>query len=131
MTDPVLTDFSDGVLTVTLNNPSDNNRMDRRTMAAIVAAIDRAATDKTVRVIVVTGADPYFCGGGRPDGHPAGVEEAGLVGVGVIGSPVVPQPVSSTAAANAAASTRPTMAASFATSRHPQYAFGGHIPSPA
>ena len=39
MNDVVLTDLRDGVLTVTLNRPDDNNRMDRRTMAAIVAAI--------------------------------------------------------------------------------------------
>ncbi|MCO5092915.1 enoyl-CoA hydratase/isomerase family protein [Bosea sp. (in: a-proteobacteria)] len=75
MTDVVLTDLHNGVLTVTLNRPEDNNRIDRRTTAAIIAAIDRAATDKAVRVIVVTGAAPYFCGGGRPDGHPHGTLE--------------------------------------------------------
>ena len=41
-------------------------------MAAIVASIERAETDKSIRVIVVTGAGAYFCGGGRPDGHPHG-----------------------------------------------------------
>jgi enoyl-CoA hydratase/carnithine racemase len=71
-TDVVLTDFDAGILTVRLNRPDDNNRMDRATMAALVAAIDRAASDDAVRVIVVTGNDDYFCGGGRPDGHPNG-----------------------------------------------------------
>jgi enoyl-CoA hydratase/carnithine racemase len=70
--DVVLTDLRDGVLTVTLNRPDDNNRMDRRTMAAIVAAIERAEQDASIRVIVMTGQGAYFCGGGRPDGHPHG-----------------------------------------------------------
>lgn len=72
MTDVVLTDIADGVLKVTLNRPDDNNRMDRRTMAAIVAALGRAEEDRSIRVVVVTGNGDYFCGGGRPDGHPHG-----------------------------------------------------------
>ncbi len=69
---PVLSSLADGVLTVRLNRPDDNNRMDRRTMAAIVQAIGQADGDESVRVIVITGNDDYFCGGGRPDGHPHG-----------------------------------------------------------
>jgi enoyl-CoA hydratase/carnithine racemase len=72
MTEPVLTSIADGVLTVTLNRTDDNNRMDRRTMAAIVEGIERAKEDDGIRVIVLTGAGDYFCGGGRPDGHPHG-----------------------------------------------------------
>jgi enoyl-CoA hydratase/carnithine racemase len=70
--EPVLSSVADGVLTVTLNRPDDNNRMDRRTTAAIIAAIERAEVDATIRVIVITGHGAYFCGGGRPDGHPNG-----------------------------------------------------------
>jgi enoyl-CoA hydratase/carnithine racemase len=73
--EPVLTDIRDGVLTVTINRPDDNNRMDRRTMAAIVGAVEKAATDASIRVLVITGAGSYFCGGGRPDGHPHGTLE--------------------------------------------------------
>ena len=75
MNNVVLTDRRGGVLTVTLNRPDDNNRMDRGVMAAIIAAIQSAETDASIRVIVMTGAGAYFCGGGRPDGHPRGTLE--------------------------------------------------------
>jgi enoyl-CoA hydratase/carnithine racemase len=68
----VHTSLDDGVLTVTLDGPDDNNRMNRSTMAAIVTAIESAEDDRSIRVIVVTGKGAYFCGGGRPDGHPNG-----------------------------------------------------------
>lgn len=72
MDDGVLTDLRDGVLTLTLNRPDDNNRINRRVMAAMIAAIEGAEEDRSIRVIVITGNGAYFCGGGRPDGHPHG-----------------------------------------------------------
>lgn len=70
--DPVLVDVTDGVMTITFNRPDDNNRMDTASMGIIIDAFQRAESDKSVRVIVFTGNDDYFCGGGRPDGHPNG-----------------------------------------------------------
>jgi len=70
--DMVSTGFADGILTITLYRPDDNNRIDRRAQAAIVAAVNQANEDDSIRVIVVTGKGDYFCGGGRPDGHPNG-----------------------------------------------------------
>ena len=69
---PVAITFDDGVLTVRLDRPDDHNRMDRATMAAITAAMDRADDDAAIRVVVVTGTNEYFCAGGRVDGHPHG-----------------------------------------------------------
>lgn len=73
--DPVLTTVEDGVMTLQFNRPHDNNRMDSATMARIVAGFDQAEADTSVRLIIVTGDDTYFCGGGRPDGHPNGTLE--------------------------------------------------------
>jgi enoyl-CoA hydratase/carnithine racemase len=70
--DEVLVTQDNGVLTLTLNRPDDNNRINRRVMAAMIAAFERAESDKSIRVIVLTGTGAYFCGGGRPDGHPHG-----------------------------------------------------------
>jgi enoyl-CoA hydratase/carnithine racemase len=68
----VLIGRDDAVLTITLNRPRDNNRINRRVMAAMTAALESVDHDKSIRVIVLTGNGDYFCGGGRPDGHPHG-----------------------------------------------------------
>jgi len=52
-----------GVLTLRLKAPDKRNAIDEDTMLALVAAIDGAATDDDVRVIVIEGAGDHFCGG--------------------------------------------------------------------
>ncbi len=42
----VLTNVAGGVLTITLNRPDDNNRIDRHAQAAIVAAVEQADRDE-------------------------------------------------------------------------------------
>ena len=76
MAEPLETAVVDGVMTVTLNMPTDHNRIDRRMMAAITDAMEAADSDTSVRVIVLTGKGEYFCAGGRVDGFPVGHAEA-------------------------------------------------------
>ncbi len=59
----VLTDVSDGVGTLTLNNPDERNTMTAPMVAEIIAAMDAFEADENVGAIVVTGTPPAFCAG--------------------------------------------------------------------
>jgi 2-(1,2-epoxy-1,2-dihydrophenyl)acetyl-CoA isomerase len=52
-----------GVLTLRLARPDKRNALDEALMLALVDAFTAAATDDTVRVIVLEGAGEHFCGG--------------------------------------------------------------------
>src|SRR6476620_9887820 len=52
-----------GVLTLRLNRPEKRNAIDEETMHLLISALDDAATDDSVRVIVLEGAGEHFCGG--------------------------------------------------------------------
>lgn len=66
-TQTVLEERSNGVLTVRLNRPEKLNALDVETCRALVHALLRAADDKSVRVILITGAGRAFCAGGDLD----------------------------------------------------------------
>jgi len=55
---------ADGVLTLTLNRPEKRNAIDPALRDALAAALDAAATDTSVRGVVLTGAGGAFCAGG-------------------------------------------------------------------
>jgi enoyl-CoA hydratase len=59
----VLTSVTDGVGTLTLNNPDERNTLTAPMVAEIVAAVDAFEADDSVGAIVVTGAPPAFCAG--------------------------------------------------------------------
>jgi enoyl-CoA hydratase len=59
----VLLDISDGVATITLNNPSERNTLTAPLVAEIVRIMDRVESDESIGAIVVTGAAPAFCAG--------------------------------------------------------------------
>ena len=59
----VLLDKSDGVATLTLNNPSERNTLTSPMVADILAAMDDIESDLSIGAIVVTGAAPAFCAG--------------------------------------------------------------------
>ncbi|MGA1680040.1 MAG: enoyl-CoA hydratase/isomerase family protein, partial [Ilumatobacteraceae bacterium] len=59
----VLYDVSDGIATLTLNNPQERNSMTAEMVSEIVAAMDAAEADADVRVVIVTGTPPAFCAG--------------------------------------------------------------------
>jgi enoyl-CoA hydratase len=59
----VLVDRTDGVATLTLNNPDERNTLTAPLVAEIVAAVDEAEADDAVGALVITGAPPAFCAG--------------------------------------------------------------------
>jgi enoyl-CoA hydratase/carnithine racemase len=52
------------VLTLTLDRPERRNAIDPELRDALADALDRAATDETVRGVVIAGAGGAFCSGG-------------------------------------------------------------------
>jgi enoyl-CoA hydratase len=56
---------SEGVAVLTLDNPDQRNAMSDEMTSSWVAAIDRLAADRSVRVVVVTGEGSAFCSGGN------------------------------------------------------------------
>jgi enoyl-CoA hydratase len=59
----VLTDVTDGVGTLTLNNPDERNTLTAPMVTEIVAAMEAFESDSSVGAIVVTGTPPAFCAG--------------------------------------------------------------------
>ncbi len=63
-TPPVLlSEDSGGVRTLTLNRPRQYNALSEELMAALQAALDETAADRSVRVVVLAGAGKAFCAG--------------------------------------------------------------------
>lgn len=62
---PLQQALSEGVLTLTLDRPEKRNSLNAALVAALDEALDRAATDPEVRVVILTGAgERAFCAGG-------------------------------------------------------------------
>ena len=61
--DPILTENQDGVTTLTLNRPGKLNGWTREMMDALKERLEYTARDDNTRVVVLTGADPYYCAG--------------------------------------------------------------------
>lgn len=59
----MLTHKSNGVTTLTMNNPKRLNGWTMDMMDALKEAFRAAAVDDETRVLVLTGADPYYCAG--------------------------------------------------------------------
>ncbi|HYW92277.1 MAG TPA: enoyl-CoA hydratase [Gammaproteobacteria bacterium] len=64
MNDTVRHESIDGVATITLDRPDKLNAMNPALIEAAVEAIQQAASDDDVRVVVLTGAGRGFCVGG-------------------------------------------------------------------
>jgi peroxisomal 3,2-trans-enoyl-CoA isomerase len=60
---PVLTHKRDGVMTLTMNRPARLNGWTLEMMDALRQALQTAAGDTETRVVILTGADPYYCAG--------------------------------------------------------------------
>lgn len=60
---PLLVDRDGGVLTLRLNRPDKLNAIDEALGAALIAALDAAAADDTVRAIRLRGQGRAFCAG--------------------------------------------------------------------
>lgn len=59
----ILTHKCDGVTTLTMNTPARLNGWTMQMMAALKAGLRNAAADDETRVLILTGADPYYCAG--------------------------------------------------------------------
>lgn len=59
----VLVSVTDGVATLTLNNPDERNTLTQPMVDEITAAMDRIEGDPSIGALVVTGAAPAFCAG--------------------------------------------------------------------
>jgi methylglutaconyl-CoA hydratase len=59
----VLVTVEDGVLTAALNRPEKRNAIDTPTIDALLAMLERAELDATVRVVAVRGVGADFCAG--------------------------------------------------------------------
>lgn len=59
----LLTDLRDGILLLTLNRPSARNALNVELTRALAEQIARIDADDAVKVAVITGTDPAFCGG--------------------------------------------------------------------
>lgn len=64
MSDVILTENRDGVLIVTLNRPESMNSLNRELLAALNQLANQVSVDRSVRVVVITGAgEKSFCSG--------------------------------------------------------------------
>src|SRR5215470_10371501 len=94
----ILFDVRDGVARITINRPQRYNAFTPQTCEELIDAFRRAGSDKSVAVIVLTGAgDRAFCTGGDQSAH-----DGSYGGRGAIGLPIdevqslirdVPKPV--------------------------------------
>jgi 2-(1,2-epoxy-1,2-dihydrophenyl)acetyl-CoA isomerase len=64
MSDEVLYESADGIATITLNRPESLNAMNAELLQGTLAAVEQAAGDPEVRVVILTGAGRGFCSGG-------------------------------------------------------------------
>ncbi|MEZ5556987.1 MAG: enoyl-CoA hydratase-related protein [Pseudomonadales bacterium] len=72
MTESVLMDLRDGVLTATLNEPETMNALSEGVASGILAAVRRANDDVDVRVLLLTGSGRGFCAGAAVGGMGGG-----------------------------------------------------------
>lgn len=64
MTDALLDSLDAGVLTLTMNRPDRLNALSADMSAGLLANIQRAASDPSIKVVVLAGAGRAFCAGG-------------------------------------------------------------------
>lgn len=63
MSDAIVTDIADGILTIRLNRPEKKNAITVAMYGAMAEALDGAETDPSVRAIIVTGTEDAFTSG--------------------------------------------------------------------
>lgn len=63
MSDEVLVDVTDGVMTVTLNRPKAKNAANKALAEGVAAAMDELDSNDDIRVAILTGAGGTFCSG--------------------------------------------------------------------
>jgi len=80
----ILFEAQDGVATITINRPQVMNAFRRQTWEELIHALKRAGWDKSIGVIVLTGAgDRAFCTGGDQSAHDGQYDGRGMIGLPV------------------------------------------------
>jgi enoyl-CoA hydratase/carnithine racemase len=59
----LITESPGGVVRLTLNRPEKRNALSQQLLADLQAELDRIATDRSARVVVLAAAGPIFCSG--------------------------------------------------------------------
>lgn len=78
----ILYDATNGVATITINRPDKYNAFRGQTCEELIHAFNRAGWDKSVGVIVLTGAgDKAFCTGGDQSAHAGSYDGRGTIGL--------------------------------------------------
>lgn len=78
----ILYEAHDGVATVTINRPDKYNAFRGQTCEELIHAFNRAGWDKSIGVIVLTGAgDKAFCTGGDQSAHAGSYDGRGTIGL--------------------------------------------------
>jgi len=99
----VLVDISEGVATLTLNDPKRRNAFDLDLCDEVTAAMDSVEADRSVCALVVTGAPPAFCAGADLSHLGSKGTEAGLLAIYEGFLRVARSPLPTIAAVNGAA----------------------------
>ena len=76
-TEEILTEVSDGVMTITLNRPDRRNALSTAMLDGLVASLADAEVASDVGAVVLTGAGGGFCAGGDVKGMAASGGEGG------------------------------------------------------
>ncbi|MGQ0464150.1 MAG: enoyl-CoA hydratase/isomerase family protein [Sporichthyaceae bacterium] len=63
MTDTMVVDRADGVVTVTMNRPKRRNGINQEMVEGLIRALEEVAGRHTDRVLILTGAGSAFCSG--------------------------------------------------------------------
>ena len=63
MSNEVLVDVTDGIMTVTLNRPEAKNAANRAVAVGVAAAMDELDSNDSIHVAIITGAGGTFCAG--------------------------------------------------------------------
>ncbi len=63
MSDEVLVDVADGIMTVTLNRPKAKNAANKALAEGVAAAMDELDSNDDIKVAILTGAGGTFCAG--------------------------------------------------------------------
>jgi 2-(1,2-epoxy-1,2-dihydrophenyl)acetyl-CoA isomerase len=79
MTSPILTHQTGSILEITLNRPEAYNALDLDMMHMLSSALASAATDESIKGILITGNGKAFCAGGDLKWISQQSEEAGSV----------------------------------------------------
>ena len=77
----------DGVLVLTLNDPTTRNSLTETLTRELTSEVARFAQDPDLRVLVLTGADPAFCSGANVRGFDRAIQQREAAG-----APALPTP---------------------------------------